>query len=136
VIPLFNRKYHPLALIIIGLGLFGLIAMMINNPLELLKMVAIGAAILGIFVFLYRRFTRKRDGGDGSSYQRAAKQSAKKYKKQKPRQTRRPSHLKVINSSPLLAKKRKEDPSEKRKNDHGLTVIDGKKRKKKNRALF
>jgi hypothetical protein len=140
VSPLFRRMYNPFALILIGLGAVGFLVRIITDPLGLLEILAFSAAILAIFVLLYKWFIKKSLGKNVSNYQRAARQSAKRYKKQqrkaKARQSRRPSHLRPINSRGLRSAKSRKDSLEKRKQERNFTVIDGKKRKKKNRALF
>ncbi|HEX6922557.1 MAG TPA: SA1362 family protein [Bacillales bacterium] len=131
---MFSLKYNPIVLILIGLGAVGLAVKIITDPLGILVTLAIAAAVIGIFVLLYKRFVRKSAGRSMSAYQRAAKQSTKRNKKAKGK-PRRPSHLKVVNSRNLLPRPRQKNSLEKRKKEHNLTVIDGKK-KKKNRASF
>lgn len=135
---MFRRMYNPIALILIGLGAVGFLVRIIKDPLGLLEILAFSAAILAIFVLLYKWFIKKSLGKNVSNYQRAARQSAKRYKKQQPkaRQSRRPSHLRPVNSRRLKPLKSHKDSLEKRKQERNFTVIDGKKRKKKNRALF
>lgn len=130
-----RRMYNPLALLLIGLGAVGFVVKVVTDPLGILEMLAFAAAIVAIFILLYKRFIRKTSGRKATGYQRAAKQSVKLRKKQA-RKPRRPSHLKVVNSKNLSPKKMYKDSLQKRKKDHNFTVIDGKKRKKKNRALF
>lgn len=129
-----RRPLHPVGLVLIGLGVVGLLMKVISNPLRMLEIFATIAAVVVIGVLLYKRFVKKRTGGNGSGYDRAVKQSAKKYKKQK--KSRHPSHLKVVNSHKVTPEGQRKASLQKRKNDHNLKVIDGKKRKKKNRALF
>ncbi|HET7616161.1 MAG TPA: SA1362 family protein [Bacillales bacterium] len=132
---MFRRKYHPIALTLIGLGALGLLVKIFTDPLGLLTTLAVAAAVIAIFVFLYRRFVRKTSGRGVSDYRRAARKSAKLQKK-RAHKPRRPAYLKLVNSKSFLPKKTDKDSLRKRKKDHQLTVIDGKKRKKKNRALF
>ncbi|HET7579744.1 MAG TPA: SA1362 family protein [Bacillales bacterium] len=130
-----RRMYNPLALILVGLGALGLVVKIVTNPLGMLELAVIAAAIAATFVFLYRRFLRKSAGRGVSGYQRAARQSLKLRKKQN-RKPHRPSYLKVVTTRNILPGKRHREALEKRKKEHNLKVIDGKKRKKKNRALF
>ncbi|HET7627513.1 MAG TPA: SA1362 family protein [Bacillales bacterium] len=132
---MFGRMYHPIALILIGLGALGFLVKLFTNPVGLLVTLAAAAAVITIFALLYRRFVLKSDGRGISKYRRAAKQSAKLQKK-RGHKSRRPAYLKLVNSKGGLAKKKDRDTLLKRKKDHHLTVIDGKKRKKRNRALF
>lgn len=130
-----RRILHPIALILIGLGVIGFLFSMITNPLKMLVIFAVIAIVGVVGTFLYKRFKNKQTGGGMSGYNRAVKQSAKRYKKQ--RKPRQPSHLKVVNSKNMAPEKhRKASSLQKRKKEHNLKVIDGKKRKKKNRALF
>lgn len=130
-----RRIYHPIAVLLIGLGVVGFLDMAITKPMRILEWLAIAAAIFAIFALLYRRFLNKTAGRSVSGYRRAAKQSLKLRKKQV-RKSRRPSHLKLVNSRRLFPKSLKDGSLQKRKKEHNLTVIDGKKNKKKNRALF
>lgn len=130
-----RRIYNPLVVLLIGLGAVGFLVMVITNPLRILEWLAIAAAIFAIFAFLYKRFLNKTAGRTVSGYRRAAKQSNKLRKKQG-RKSRRPSHLKLVNSRRLLPKTSRDGTLQKRKKEHNFTVIDGKKSKKKNRALF
>lgn len=135
------RRIHPLALTLIGLGIIGFFVKILTDPFGMLTTVLFIAVIIGVLVLLYKRFVNRSGGAGGemSAYQRAAKQSAKRYRNQQQnrRKARRPSHLKLVNSRKSPLKRKTDQPTrEKRKEDHNLTVIDGKKRKKKNRALF
>lgn len=130
-----RRIYNSIVVLLIGLGVVGFLVMVITNPVRILEWVAIAAAIIAIFAFLYRRFLNKTAGNLVSGYRRAAKQSLKLRKKQA-RKSRRPSHLKLVNSRRFLPKSMKDANLQKRKKEHNFTVIDGKKSKKKNRALF
>lgn len=134
VSPLSRRILHPVALILIGLGVIGFLFSLYSHPLKMLAIFA-GIAVLGTIGFLlFKHFRNKRPDSNMSGYNRAVKQSAKKYKKQ--RKPRQPSHLKVVNSKKAAPKNAQKSSLQKRKQENNLKVIDGKKRKKKNRALF
>ncbi|BCB04703.1 SA1362 family protein [Bacillus sp. KH172YL63] len=107
-------------LAIIGLGhsLFG-------NPLGLAKQLLFTAALIGIIYFAYRRWFSGRRAGNSNeqrAFLKAAKQSKKRHKKQS---SKRPQ---VSN----VSKKR----GTRKKSNAKLTVIEGKKNKKNNRASF
>lgn len=128
-----RRTLHPVALALIGLGVIGFLFSLLTNPLRMLGIFA-GAALLAVIgILLYKWYMNKKPKGNMSNYRRAAKQSAKKYKKQQ-QKPRSPSHLKVVNTKKITPQKHQKMSLQKRKKDHHLKVIDGKKNKKKNRA--
>ncbi len=107
-----------LAMIGLGTSLFG-------NPLGLAKQLLVSAAVIGIIYFIYRRwFSGRRTGNSNEqrAFVKAAKQSKKRHKK---KSTSKPQ---VSN----VSKKR----SIRKKSNAKLTVIEGKKNKKNNRASF
>ncbi|WP_221565508.1 SA1362 family protein [Alkalihalobacillus sp. TS-13] len=128
------RKFNVLVMLILGLAAFGFINTVITNPMYLVRMVLIIAAVGGIFYFLYKRFLAKRFGGGGgkdvNKYKQAARYSAKKYQNQPGNVMKKPPKIKPSpQTKPSVSKKKK------RANDHNFKVIEGKKGKKKNRAL-
>ncbi len=130
---MFSRVSNWIIMLLIGLAAFGFVMKVITDPMGLLKMVLIIAAVAGLFYFLYKRFMAKRMGPDNGQYKQAARYSAKKYQnnnagnvlsrkvKPSPKQKAKPSYTKA--------------KAKKRRNDHNFKVIEGKKGKKKNRAL-
>ncbi len=127
-----RRVVQPLIYVIIGLAAIGFFWKLLSDPMGLFTQLLITAAIAVLVFFLVRKLMAKRMGQQSSSYQRAVKQSSKlKKKKSAPR--RNASHLRVIPSKRLVPKKRslQED-----KKENPFTVIEGRKGKKKNRALF
>jgi predicted lipid-binding transport protein (Tim44 family) len=118
---LFGRRINLLVTLVIGLGIFGFMFSLITDPMGLLKQALIIGLVIGVIFLLYKKFLVKRRGKDFSLYQKAAKQSARRYKQHQVRNT----------------KKKKIDPLIKKpkKREHNLTVIEGKKGKKDNRAL-
>lgn len=127
-----NRLIQPAIGIIIGLGAIGIIYSLITSPGQFARTLlytAIGACIL--FLVL-RYFVTRRMGKEGAAYKKAAKQSARRFHDKKPKRTvkNRHTHLRSIsnpNAKPLVIRK---------KSKTQLTVIEGKKNKKKKRALF
>ncbi|MEN2448738.1 SA1362 family protein, partial [Bacillus sp. JR_15] len=97
----------------------------------LLSVVIIGA----VMFFLFRWLMNRRTGTEGNLYRKAVKQSKRRYQQPKPKtksqMKNRVTHLRSVptdhKSKPVLLKK---------KSQTQLTVIEGKKNKKKNRALF
>ncbi|QNF26152.1 SA1362 family protein [Metabacillus elymi] len=124
-----RRGVNGFVFAIILLGAVGLITTLVSNPLWLLKQIAIYAAIgFGIYL-IYRLFMRKRMGQENTSYAKAAKQSKRRFDDRSTRgsNVRNITHAKK--STKTSAIKKKKQPSH-------LTVIEGKKGKKKNRAFF
>ncbi|PWA13226.1 hypothetical protein DCC39_01915 [Pueribacillus theae] len=126
----FSRFVVP-ALVLFAV--IGFASFLINEPLRLLRTIALYAIIIGGVYLIYRMFFRdKARGAADSNYQRAVKQSAKRQKQKQKVRTKAP-HLRVIGSNKLKPRK----PALLKKNEkHNFTVIEGKKNKKKNRALF
>ncbi len=94
--------------------------------MSILKMIVVFLAVGAIFYFLYRRFLAKRMGNMSGQFQQAARYSKKKYQTQSRNVTKsKPTTKSSFKTNLKKTKKRR---------DH-LTVIEGKKGKKKNRAL-
>ncbi|WP_082892586.1 SA1362 family protein [Rossellomorea aquimaris] len=111
---------------LILLAILGLGSWLIENPLGLLRQVLVSAAVIGIIYFIYRRWFSQRRAGSNEqrAFLKAAKQSKKRHKKQPT------SKAKAQGTS--VSKKR----SIRKKSNANLTVIEGKKNKKNNRASF
>ncbi|RYM06029.1 hypothetical protein EWH99_04025 [Sporolactobacillus sp. THM7-7] len=128
--------YSLIFFLIVGFGLFGLLVSFFNNPTALLVQLTIIAAVIAIGLLLFRRLANGVGNGERARYRKAAKLSAKRRKTAlSGRKTRglNPSKLKVISNNPH----RLRGYAHHHGKDHGhLTVIDGKKNKKKKRVLF
>lgn len=124
-----RRVMNGIVLAIIMLGAIGLITTLVTNPLGFFKQIAIYAAIAGVIYLLYRLFIRKSTGSVYSTYTKAAKRSKRRFndKKSGGTKVRNIAHAKKAIKSTAI---RKKNPT-----TH-LTVIEGKKGKKKNRASF
>jgi hypothetical protein len=113
---------------LIILAIVGLGSWLVGNPLGLLRKILVTAAVIGIIYFIYRRWFSHRRGA-GSNEQRAflkaAKQSKKRLKKKSTAKTPKTT------VSPLSKKR-----TTRKKSNANLTVIEGKKNKKNNRASF
>lgn len=115
-------KYHPLFIILICLAIFGFIHQLIFNTRHMLTYMIIVGAIIGILYLLYRNFMKKNYG---VSYQKKIKSS------------HRPTTTNIVPHRNVQKMKRtRQKPITKRSSAPNLTVIEGKKGKKKNRALF
>lgn len=124
-----NRRMNGVVLVIILLGIIGVITTLVSDPLWLLKQMAIYAVLAGAIYLIYRLFMKKRMGKENTSYAKAVKQSKKRYDDRNTRGSNVKNITQVKKSIKTSAVKKKKQPSH-------LTVIEGKKGKKKNRAFF
>lgn len=124
-----NRRMNGVVLVIISLGIIGVITTLVSDPLWLLKQIAIYTVLAGAIYLIYRLFMKKRMGKENTSYAKAVKQSKKRYDDRNTRGSNVKNISQVKRSSKTSAVKKKKQPSH-------LTVIEGKKGKKKNRAFF
>ncbi|MBM7577564.1 SA1362 family protein [Jeotgalibacillus terrae] len=117
---------------VIGLGAFGLISMIVLEPGSLLRMIVtyalIAAVIYGIVRFV---MSRRGNSRENSAYKKAVRQSKKKY------QPAKPSASKVKRIQPAAQQRKPaKKASAARLNGPKLTVIEGKKGKKKKRMTL
>ncbi len=135
-----RRSLHPVILAILALAVLGFFYQMLYKPQALMQhliMIAVGGAV---FFLLYKLIFQRRMGGgqESAAYRKAVKQSKKRMKGRESRLTPIKGAAKPAAGSAVKEKKRKPLrplSSAQRKRDH-LKVIEGKKSKKKNRALF
>lgn len=136
MILLFRRStIHPIILFIIGLAGVGLLFRLINDPLGLVSEIFIAAVIVGVIFVIYKVLMQKRVGGsNGASikYQKAVKQSKKRFNDTSNHLTK----VRGLSQKTTSSKKPLRSTQSTKRRDHNFTVIDGKKGKKKNRALF
>ena len=113
---------------LIALAAIGLISQLINDPGSLIKMIAVTAVVVAVIYFIITRFSQANPSQkhEQHAFKKAAKKSKKRF--QKKESTSTPSKRTSIGSL-SAARKKKRDTSH-------LTVIEGKKGKKKNRASF
>jgi hypothetical protein len=129
-----SRFFQIVVLTLILLGCFGLLHTLFINPVHLIKQFVFIFILLGAFYLLYMFYMRKRLGGkDYISYMKAAKRSIRRYNERNHKQR---SHLRTVSSSKQLSAKKSLRSLQKRDKQPHLTVIEGKKGKKKNRAFF
>ncbi|MFC7394249.1 SA1362 family protein [Scopulibacillus cellulosilyticus] len=128
--------YNLIFYLIIALSFVGLVSFMVTNPVSLIIQIAIGGLVIGLGVLLYKRFINHQSnkGNESAAYRRAVRQSKRRFKLGSKSRAARSSHLKVIRSK--QQKRQSSITKLKRKNHGHLTVIDGKKNKKKKRMLF
>ncbi|PFK42025.1 hypothetical protein COI93_11885 [Bacillus cereus] len=124
-----------LVMLIIGLAIFGLVSSAITDPYGMVKNIAIMLLVVGVFYLLYKMFTSSSGSANSqNSYKRAAKQSNRKYGKQNVAPLS--NSLLKRNASDDKGKKSNTSVLKKKRKPSHLTVIEGKKNKKKDRASF
>ncbi|MFD2704299.1 SA1362 family protein [Salibacterium lacus] len=123
---------NPFLLVIFGLAVIGLGYQLVTDPFGFLMYILVGTAVAAGLYLLFTRVLMKRSsvnqfqktaGPKAGSGRDAA--SYKKYQKAVKQQNKNKSSQK---GSPRTAGRRRKD--------HNLTVIEGRKNRKKNRALF
>jgi hypothetical protein len=124
---LYRRTIHPLVGLILFLGAFGLMYTLFEQPAALFRrIIFIGLLIAAIYA-LYQWGYKRRMNKERAAYLKAVSQSKKLHVARDRKWT-----AKAISKSKKGAHQRL---PKKRTTPH-LTVIEGKKGKKKNRALF
>lgn len=123
VASLKNNFLHYVVFGLIALAGIGILSSLISNPIAFLKSILIIAIVAGILIFLIRRFAfGSFPNREANRFRRAAKRSQKKYKQKAVRKQAKVSSIKRIRP--------------RSKSAPHLTVIEGRKGKKKNRASF
>jgi hypothetical protein len=136
-----QRTMQMIVLAVVALAVIGLGYQMIYNPIGLLTRVLFIAGFVAVIFFLYRLYLAKRFGtsiwpkpqGPSRSQLKKAKRTSTASRPTSPRNAsffRSTSGTAVKKKSPLPKSPIKKRP------EHNFTVIEGKKNKKKNRALF
>ena len=122
-----NQISFYIVLGLIVLAAIGIISMLVQDPGGFIKMIAGMALVVAVIYFLFRRFSQTSPSKNHE--QRAFKKAAKRSKKRfQTKENTSPSKRSSIGSLSAARKKRKDTSH--------LTVIEGKKGKKKNRASF
>ena len=128
-VSLLNRTISYLIYGVIALAVLGLFSKLFTNPLGLLMNIAIIAAVAGLIYFVYTRLTQgKTDRREQRAFRKAVRHSKKRSKE-------RVSKRNNVTSM-TSAKSHNHKIKPRKKSDAHLTVIEGKKNKKKNRASF
>lgn len=121
-----NRTSSYIVIGIITLAIIGAIASFVSDPVNFLQRAALFVLIGATIFFLFRRFSK---AGPRTHENRAFQKAAKKFNKR--------FHNKEGNVNQVRQKLGTISPLKKKKKDAShLTVIDGKKSKRKNRASF
>lgn len=114
-----KKAFHPIVLIVIAFAFWGVVHQLLNNPKALLVQIFIFAAVGAILFFLYRRFIAKKYGFGKQT--KVTRNNVVPHRRSSNTTTKRKSSTRAI---------------AKRRSAPNLTVIEGKKNKKRNRALF
>ncbi|MDQ0256269.1 hypothetical protein J2S74_003687 [Evansella vedderi] len=123
-----RHSYHPLILTIIGLAILGIGYNLVRSPGAFFTQILITAGIVVLLIFVMKKFILPRLMRSQAPYGQPQSMYT-----QKSQSTKRPA---TFSSKKKDKKKRISRPLVKRQSDVKLTVIEGKKNKKKNRALF
>nr|WP_160721626.1 SA1362 family protein [Bacillus sp. USDA818B3_A] len=125
-----NRISTTIVGILIILALLGLVGSFTANPAGFIQGIAVMALIGLVIYFLFRRFSNSNpQKKEQQAFLKAAKKSKKRLQQKSGDTSAKGSSLGT------LAKLKKSTRTKKKSPAH-LTVIDGKKSKKKNRASF
>ncbi|MEH7093901.1 SA1362 family protein [Neobacillus vireti] len=125
-----NRTSTIIVGVLIILALLGLVSSFTANPAGFIQGIAVVALIGLVIYFLFRRFSHSSpQKKEQRAFLKAAKKSKKRLQQKGGDSTARTSSLGTLTSLKKSTKTKKKSPAH-------LTVIDGKKGKKKNRASF
>ncbi|MCD8508714.1 MAG: hypothetical protein LRY73_01615 [Bacillus sp. (in: Bacteria)] len=124
-----RHSYHPLILTIIGLAILGIGYRLVASPGAFFTQILVTIGIVAVLILVMRKFVLPRIMGSQAAY---GQQQQGMYT-QKSQPAKRPTNF---SSKAKEKKKRISRPLVKRQSNVKLTVIEGKKNKKKNRALF
>jgi lipopolysaccharide export LptBFGC system permease protein LptF len=121
-----NRTSKYIVSGLIVLSIIGIVSKLISDPVGVIKTLAVVALVGAVIYFLVRRFSGTSPGKQQQrAFLKAAKRSKKRFQTKETSSTSKRSKIRSLAS----ARTKKKDASH-------LTVIDGKKGKKKNRASF
>lgn len=121
-----NRTSKYLVTGLIVLSIIGIVSKLISDPVGVIKTLAVVALVGAVIYYLVRRFSGTSPGKQQQrAFLKAAKRSKKRFQAKETSSSSKRSKIRSLAS----ARNKKKDASH-------LTVIDGKKSKKKNRASF
>lgn len=137
----FMKYFVP---VIIALAILGLSFELVTNPFGLFSNILMTIGFIALFFLIFKWVMAKRSGSSlFSSQSGPTRAQLKKAKETSRRQTTkstspftRKQSLMKRKDEKTRAKKKSTSPLSKKRREHNLTVIEGKKAKKKNRALF
>ncbi|MEA3320661.1 MAG: SA1362 family protein [Bacillota bacterium] len=130
-----KRSYRkPIFYTLISLAAFYLIIQLFSNPGGLFTSLLLIVGGATVFYLIFRYFIQGKIGAKTDArYSKAVKQSKKKYAATG---SAKPTISPITSSRDRASSKPSKPSVPKRKNPSHLTVIEGKKGKKKNRAFF
>ncbi|WP_416149542.1 SA1362 family protein [Salipaludibacillus sp. HK11] len=127
---MFRHSYHPIVITLLSLAALGILVQLFTSPGAFITQILVTIGIVAVILLLMKKFILPRLMRSQSSFpqRQASFQQNQSQKKKKP----------ISFSSKQKEKKKKNvsRPLIKRQSDVKLTVIEGKKNKKKSRALF
>lgn len=126
-----NRSMFIVALSVIGLAVIGFGSQLIKNPTGILTSILIFVAI-GVIIWLI--YTKVATPSNQRKYKKAVKQSKKYHEAKKTGPTKTSRKGKVMDYSIGQSRSKTNKTNRRKKSDVHLTVIEGKKGKKKNQA--
>lgn len=129
-----SRVSKVIASCLVALAVIGFAAILFKEPSRLFQMILIYGLVIGGIFAIYQLFLKNKIAGTDRKYEKAVKQSLKRQKLKQQKTRVKAPHLRVVGSNPHKLKKEK--PLLKKSAKQNFTVIEGRKNKKKNRALF
>jgi len=121
-------SFHPLILCVLGLSIIGLFYRLYTDPVGLMSQILFMIVFVAIIFFLMKKFLAPKMNS-GAYY-------TAQHQQQKRKTTRGTSESNVVPHKKKKELKKMTRPLVKKRTEVNLTVIEGKKNKKKNRALF
>lgn len=129
-----GRASKIIASCLLILAVIGFSSLLFTEPSRLLQLIFMYGLLIGGIYAVYHFFFKNKIAGTDRKYAKAVKQSVKRQKLKQQKTRIKAPHLRVVGSNPHKLKKEK--PLLKKAAKQNFTVIEGKKNKKKNRALF
>jgi len=127
---MFRHSYHPVVITLLSLAAIGIGVQLFTNPGAFITQILITVGIVALILLLITKVIMPRLMNRQASFSQQQYSNAKKSSSKK-KQT-----ISFSNKQKEKKKKNSSRPLIKRQSDVKLTVIEGKKNKKKSRALF
>ncbi|MBA2869930.1 hypothetical protein HNQ85_000188 [Anoxybacillus calidus] len=124
-----RRVIHPLIWLILLLGGIGFTHKLFNQPADIIRQLLLVVFIIAAVYAVYQLLIRRRMGKEHSSYMKAVHQSKKRHHERDKNTLLKTARAKSTKKGTRPSLQRKRTTSH-------LTVIEGKKGKKRNRAFF
>ncbi|UCZ54592.1 hypothetical protein LGQ02_07520 [Bacillus shivajii] len=126
---MFRYSYHPIVLTVLILAVLGLGYLLFTEPGAFIMRVLMMIGVAAVIYFLFKTFIMPKMMNNQAPYA----QQQRTYSTKGAQPTRTPASFQKKKKD---KKNRISRPLVKKQSDVKLTVIEGKKNKKKNRALF